>query len=229
MYKLIFFVLLSTSSLSAAIFYEIDTTRPLCCSFSNKHHNRILVDQGRIKKIIFPEDKLCVRMEELSGQAFVQTKYLTHEPTIVSVVTQEGFVQDIEITFSDCPTQTIVLKNHSAECSSLQQVTESTQDHSSIGCLVDNILKGEVPCGYLSTPFRASSFKPKRGIAAKLVGRLQSREDTLFIYEIRNKTRWSRKICEGEIACPGTLWAYLENHCLNPKEKTLAIVAAQNE
>jgi hypothetical protein len=224
MRKIALAFLCSTMPLSAAIFYEIDTTRPLCCSLSNKHHNRILVEQGRVKKIIFPEEKLFVRMEEVSGQVFVQLKYPTADPTLISVVTQEGFVQDIEILFSDCPSQVIVLKNRIEQ--GLQELCEAIRDETpSINASLNCLLKGEMPKGYDSIPFQRCTLRPKFGISASLVGKLKGCTDVLCLYEVSNTTFCCRKILEKEIACRGSLWAFLEKNCLCPKEKILAIVA----
>jgi hypothetical protein len=220
---------LCVTPLSGAILYEIDTKKPLCCSFSNKHHNRILIEEGRVKKIMFPEEKLFIRMEDVSGQVFVQAKYQLQEPTVVSVITQEGLVQDIEITFSDCPSQVVVLKDGvSAKGQPLCEPVASSCC-SSIDCSIACLLKGKMPSGYVSMPFRRSVFSPKLGITAKLVGKLQGNAETLCIYEIVNSNFWSRKIFEKEIACRGALWVFLEKKCLASKEKIMGIVAVQNE
>lgn len=229
MLQIVLAFLFLTVPLTATIFHEIDTTRPLCCNLSNKHHNRILVEQGRVKKIIFQEEKLFVRMEDVSGQVFVQLKYPSQEPTVVSVITQDGLVQDIEMMFSDCPSQVIVLKNCMEN--DFQTFCEASHVHDcpSSNDAVNCLLKGEIPEGYSSIPFRRCVFKPKFGISAKLVGKLKGFMDTLCIYEISNITFCRRRIREKEIACPGSLWVFLEKNCLCSKEKILSVVAVPNE
>ena len=229
MLKIVLAFSLCAAPLSGAILYEIDTKKPLCCSFSNKHHNRILIEEGRVKKIMFPEEKLFVRMEDVSGQVFIQAKYQTQEPTVVSVITQEGLVQDIEITFSDCPSQVVVLKEGEIAKDHSFYEPEATPVCSSIDCPIARLLKGKMPSGYISTRFKRSVFSPKLGIKAKLVGKLRGSAETLCVYEIVNSTFWSRKIHEKEIACRGVLWVFLEKKCLCSKEKILAVVAVQNE
>jgi len=231
MRKLILSLLLFTTPLTAAIFHEIDTTKPLCCGFSSQHHNRILVDQGRVKKIIFPEEKLFVRMEEVSGQVFVQAKSLLIESTLISVVTQDGQIQDLEITFSDRSSQVIVLKDPCLEPEIIYQLAEvpSCDPYNSLNCQIETLLKGEVPCGYQSVPFKRCLWKPKFGISVKLVARLQGYSDELLLYEVSNTTWWKKKISEKEIARCGVNWAYLEKSCLKSKETVLGIISVRNE
>lgn len=97
MRSIILTLILSAASLSAAIYHPIDTTQTLRCCFSISQHNRVLIDKGRIKKIIFPEEKLHVRMEETSGQVFIQAKTSLQERVVVSIISQTGIVQDVEI------------------------------------------------------------------------------------------------------------------------------------
>lgn len=231
MHKIACAFLLMTLPLSGAIYHQIDTTSTLSCSFSSKHHNRILIDQGRVKKIIFPEEKLHVRMEEVSGQVFVQPKYFSSEPIVVSIITQEGDVQDIEITFSDCPSQVIVLQDSCGMNDPILGVYEepSICICSSLDECVNHILQGKIPAGYQSTTFRGYAFKPKFGISAKLVGKLAGCVDTLFIYELTNTTFVRRKMLEKEITCPGAIWGFVQKNCLGAREKILAIVAVHNE
>lgn len=205
----------------------MDTTRTICCNFSNKHHNRILIDQSRIKKIMFPEEKLFARMEDISGQVFIQAKSLAQEPTFISVISSEGVVQDIEITFSDCPSQVIMLKEKKEPAPPCKK--EPLISHYPIDCTVAAILKGKMPLGYVSMPFRRAVFKPKLGLSAKLVGRLRGTFESLCIYEINNTGICKRKIFEKELSTEGVFWVFLEKNCLEPKETTIAVVAVRNE
>lgn len=229
MYQIALLLLFCTAQLSAAIFHEIDTTQPLCCHLSSKHHNRILVELGRIRKIIFPEEKLLVWMEEVSGQVFVQSRYPMLEPTVVSIITQDGLVQDIEMTFSDGPSEVIVLTNHVEQDFLELCDADPIYGSPSIDGSIESLLKGEIPEGYSSTPFRRYIFRPKFGISVKLVGKLRGVVETLCVYEVRNTIICKRKILEKEIACPGSSWTFLEKNRLCPKETILAIVAVPNE
>ena len=229
MRKIMAILFLSTLPLSAAIFHEIDSTKALSCTFSNKQHNRILVEEGRVKKVICQDEKLLVRVEDISGQVFIQAKYPLQDPILISVVTQDGLVQDVEIHFANCSSQVVVLRNgYPEEC--FNEVTEVIScEISPVQESIDCILRGKVPVGYQSVPFRRSVIHPKIGVSSKLVGRLQGLVDTLLVYEVANSTCFRRKVFEKEIACRGALWAFLQKNCVSPRERILAVVAVQNE
>jgi hypothetical protein len=229
MRKIILSLLLSSFPLCAAIYHPIDTTYPLRCSFSNKHHNRILVEEGRIKKVICQDDKLMIRVEELSGQVFVQAKYPYCDPTLISIVTLDGLVQDIEIAFMDCPSQVVILRNFIPEENIIEICESPACEAPSINESVNCVLRGGIPNGYTSVPFKNCISRPRLGVYSKLVGRLQGCLDTLLIYEITNRTCFKRKILEKQMMCPTAGWAYLPKHCLAPREKMIVIVAMQNE
>lgn len=231
MRKVILLLLLLIVPLQGAIFHEIDTTVILCCTFSSNQHNRILVDGGRIKKVIFPDDKLFVRMEEVSGQCFIQPKSPLVDSTLVSIVTQDGQIQDIEITFSDGPSEVIVLQ---APCFDPEIIYELSDISccfcdNSLNSQIDTLLKGEVPCGYRSIPFKKCIMEPKFGISVKLIAQLEGQSDDLLLYEVTNRSWWKKRITEQVIACSGVNWAYLEKKCLNSKETILGVVSIKNE
>lgn len=231
MYKIILSLLLLSSSLKAAIFHEIDTTTTLCCAFSAKHHNRILVEEGRIKKIIFPEDKLFVRMEELSGQCFIQPKSPVFGETLISIVTQDGHIQDIELIFLDMPSEVVVLKMPTFEPEILYELKDTPGYcfDDSLNAHIETLLNGEIPNGYRSLPFKRCLLKPKLGISAKLVARLEGPCDELLLYEVSNRAWWKKRISEREIVCQRVNWVYLEKNCLKSKETILGIVSVKHE
>lgn len=217
--------LLIASQLSAAIFHSIDTTQPLSCRFSLQQHNRILIENGRIKKIIFPEEKLHVRMEETSGQVFIQAKTLLQEKIVVSIVSQSGVVQDVEIEFVEQPSQVIVL----LEIADTQQQMCCTPGFSQEDphSIVEAILQEKIPLGFLSAPITNSCKTIRHGIKAKLIGHLQGAYEDLYIYQIQNTRMWKKRLLEHNLACSGAVWVYLQKNCLEPKEIILAIVAVQ--
>lgn len=231
MRKVTLLLLLLTVPLQAAIFHEIDTTVTLCCTFSSKQHNRILVDGGRIKKVIFPEDKLFVRMEEVSGQCFVQPKCPTIDSTLISIVTQDGRIQDVEITFSDGPSEVVVLRAPYCEPEIIYEFSDMPcfLCDDSLNSQMETLLRGEVPCGYRSVPFKKCVMKPKFGITVKLIARLKGQSDDLLLYEVANTSWWKKRITEQEIVCSEINWVYLEKSCLKSKETILGVVSVKNE
>jgi|GEM_PF-4237043 len=227
MLKTILFSMLLVAPLSAAIHHNVDTTKPLCCGFSFRHHNRVLVDGGRVKKVIFAEDKVSVRMEEVSGQVFVQAKQPMPETTLISVITQNGQVQDIEISLSDRAPQVIVLRENTPQKSCTQPISQVScpQSYASIKTTIACILTEKVPAGYRSIPFQGCEKKLKSGVTLKLVAKLQGAQDDLFIYQVLNHSCIQKKVTEKQICDSSCRWTYLSTNTIKSKKSALAIKA----
>lgn len=228
MQQIILAFILFATPLSATIFHPIDTTKPLSCRFSTQQHNRILIENGRIKKIIFPEDKLYVRVEETSGQVFIQAKNPFQEKIVVSIISQSGVVQDVEIEFANLTSQVIVLRDITLDQQSLQQVHCSPCCYNEdLSLIVGGILQGKIPSGFCSVPITNFCRTIKLGVKAKLVGRLHGCYEDLYIYQVHNARIWQTRLLEKDLSSGGALWVYLQRNCLRPKETVLAIVAAR--
>jgi hypothetical protein len=229
--KIITMLFLSIAPLSAAIFHPIDTTVPISCPFSLRQHNRILIENSRIKKVIFPEDKLYVRMEETSGQVFIQPKNILQEKIVISIISQTGIVQDIEIEFKDQPSQVVILQETLIDQTipmdyPIQEVCCTPYPPTNeLSTIVETILQGQIPPCFSSLPITNSCTTIRSGITAKLVGRLQGCFEDLYIYQIHNTRIWKKRLQERDLACGTTTWVYLQKNCLQPKETVLAIMA----
>lgn len=109
MFKILALALFLHSQLAATLFSEIDTTKPLFCFFSLNHQNRIAVTDGRIIKVICPETELSIKMEEESGQVFIYPLNDSLSRVTLSVVTGDGLVQDLHITFIEKGPEVVIL------------------------------------------------------------------------------------------------------------------------
>lgn len=227
MRPIMFAFLLSASQLSAAIFYPIDTTQPLSCYLSQQQHNRILIENSRIKKIVFPEDKLHVRMEEASGQVFIQAKTLFQEKIVVSIVSQSGVVQDIEIEFAQQPSEVIILQEMKEEQPLHEECYIPCSYKNDPHLVIEDLLQGKIPSGFLSAPIINSCKTIRPGIKAKLIGRLQGGYEDVYIYQIKNTRSWKKSVLEHDLACREARWVYLQKNCLEPKETVLVIMAVE--
>ena len=226
MRHILFALLVLATPLPASISCHLNTAQTLTCRFSMHQHNRILIEGGRIKKVIFPEEKLHVRMEETSGQVFIQAKTLIHEKIIVSVISQTGIVQDIEIEFTDRTSQVVILQEPIVE-QLPRDVFCPPYPTENLSFLVDTILHNKVPTGFASVPITHSVKPIGSGMKAKLVGRLRGCGQDLYIYQIHNARIWKKRLLERDLTCRDALWVYLQQTCLEAKETVLAIVAVQ--
>ncbi|WP_068470642.1 TraK domain-containing protein [Candidatus Protochlamydia phocaeensis] len=213
----------------AVTFHDLDTTRPLRCIFSLKHHNRIMVDNGRVRKIIFPEENLSIRLEEHSGQAFIYTIGQLIKPVTLAVITESGLVQDIEIEFADKATEVVILKepiieSESGELNEKECNNDSLKEYDAPQSLVDTIFLGRIPEGYASCSLCRTFWQIKSGIQATPIVKLEGKKDCIYIYEISNTAKRRLNISEEDLEIEGCQWICLETNQIRPKEKILGIV-----
>lgn len=205
---------------TGAIFHDIDTTTPLPCTLSSTHQNRILVSEGRIAKVIFPEGSLSIQMEEESGQAFVCAVASLPGSTTLTVVTDRGLVQDIEAQFEDGPSQVVILREEHKTPLSEHRPGPWAKTNT----LLDQLLKGKVPKGYCRFSLR-SRMSIDHGLFMDTLASFEGAKDTLYLYKIKNTKRHTVQLQERCLSAPGSLWVYLEKHTLDPGEETWAVQA----
>lgn len=222
---------------SATVYLPIDTTILQKATLSFLHQNRILVDGGRVLKVIYPDDgTVVVSIEEESGQAFIHTTVPNPQPITMSVVTDLAVIQDIEVDFSNGSSEVIVLSVPiEDETCCLQECwmptdrcwVESTYPDA-IQEKVNSLLNGKVPFGYISCSKKGPIRKIKRHVRAENISRITSTSEDLYIWRIENRSRiQSVNIWECELDFKGSSWIYLEKNSLNPREVITAIVAVE--
>lgn len=215
-------------SIEAALSYDLDTTKLLRCSFSIDHHNRIMIQNGRVRKIIYPEENLSISLEEHSGQAFIYAVGRIEKPLALAVITDSGLVQDIELSFQSKESEVLILNEPQEE-----EETKDVLPSSIVPCmteeeqrqlLVNDILSGRLPEGYVSCTQPRWNRSIKCGLQGTNIVKLENATSTIYIYEIVNRSKRKRKISEVDLACEGSTWICLESHTLKPREKILGIV-----
>lgn len=220
-------------SLSSAIFHEIDTTQPLRCTFSGKFQNRIMIEEGKVQKVISAdEEKLSIFLEEVSGQAFIYARDTEPKETTLSIITNNGVVQDIQIAFEDRSSEVVILidsdfRDDAAEVESKinQKATENTTM-----AIVSELLLGNIPAGYTPCQIQCQKWTPKRGISIEIMSKLDGCDEILYLYQITNTTSKKRELLECELECEGCRWVFLEANRFLPKQKILGIISvARND
>ncbi|MFQ5729707.1 MAG: type-F conjugative transfer system secretin TraK [Waddliaceae bacterium] len=219
--------LLAVSFSHAAVFHTLDTHRLIRCQFSSVSQNRIAVEEGRIMKVIFPESGLSVTLEEESGQVFVYVLTPMPRKTTLSVVTDSAVVQDIELDFSDMPSEVLVLR-YPESCPKEKSFCRSDTCSDDVDGKVEtlqNLLQGSIPCGYISCPVsRDVKRKIRKGLEATLVGKYAGEKKSLYLWQVRNSSIRAIKLSEEELNFQGGDWLYLDRSCIRPKAKTFFVV-----
>lgn len=212
-------------SLSAATFYTIDTTCPLHCYLSSKYQNRIMIENGRIKKIIASDcERLSIQMEEVTGQAFIFAREINPKDTSISIVSDAGVVQDVQINFIERMPEVVILQDPEIDRLDEPQ-NEPVIKSSSALTQVEEILAGNIPTGYIPCSINYTTWKLKKGIELELKTKLEGPFDVIYIYQTINKSKQPQTLLECELECKGSQWVYLETNTLKPKQTILSIVA----
>lgn len=213
---------LSPYCVSAAIFHDIDTTTPLKCTLSSSHQNRVIASGGRIAKAIFPDNRISVQIEDESGQIFIYALGPIANETTVSVVTENGYVQDLEIRFEDKSSEVVILNEPNEKCKD-----ESPNQMQAVPILIDEILQGNIPKGYCCFRENGENRKIRKGIVVETLARFEGESDIIYLYKVINRMRSSVCIHEQQLSLPCGLWVFLERNSICPKEETIAIVAVK--
>jgi hypothetical protein len=203
------------------VFYDMDTTLPAKCSFSNTSQNRVLVENGRIEKVIFTDDSITVRMEEESGQAFVCAFKPIKINTVISVVTDKGEVQDIEIDFSNKPSEIVVLRDNTD--------TKKSLDDRNIVRIIDTLLAGQTPEGYCCNELNGVWRCVGNGFKASTIAQFESSLDSILMVRIINSAKCEKALTESQLCSEETQWVYLIKKILDSRETTLALVSERKK
>lgn len=218
---------------NAAQELRIDTTVLLRSTLSSRHHNRISFENKRIRKVFYPEGAILIRIEEDSGQIFVQALIDQPPVTTISLVTNDGIIQDLELSFSDKSSEILILKESKGECCQ-EGVTICSycvfQDKQMrIQDVVDQVLAGYAPEEYLSMDDNGDSFCIKKGIILRRSSVLIGPLDTVYIMTVENRSYRCQRLQECELNVLGGEWVYLDKPILNSGEKALVMIGVSND
>jgi len=222
----VFLTCMAFSSAEAAICVEMNSKQLLSCTLSSRHHNRIAVEGQRIKKIIYPEGEILIRIEEQSGQIFVQAMVDHPGETTVSIVTSEGLVQDLELSFQDKASEILLLQEKH-----LDDVTEAFGDcddeTSAMQRAIEVLLSGKVPEEYVPIAERQFCCCLKRQVTLRSIMRLIGPIYTIYVFLLENSGHKCERIHESEINCVDGEWIFLEKNELKRGEKMMALIGVK--
>ena len=209
--------------LSAAMFHTIDTTFPLLCTFSSKYQNRVMVEKGKVQKVIAADEgHLSIFMDELSGQAFIYARDQDPKDTTLSIVTETGLVQDLQVTFIERLPEVIILSNPTFEQKEdgQEEMQEKVAEHHVLA-KVDDILMGNIPGGYIPCQVKHTRWQPKKGITLEALAQLEGSDEILTVYQVTNTSCEQKSLSEYELQCQDCRWVFLETNTLLSKQKIL--------
>ena len=210
--------------LGAVIEHKLDTKAPLKCTFSSSHHNRIMVDNGRIIKVVATDLRISTQMESESGQVFISTLDEIPEAITLAVVTENKLIQDLEITFEDKSAEVVILRESDPEEEEPKEI-EVKEELDTVTSKIAKIFNAETPIGYTSSPVKCEKSTPKAGLEMEALALFCSSTDVIRVFKLTNISRREMDILEKEVQSNGDGWVFLEKNKLKPKENIICIIS----
>lgn len=205
---------------------EINGIRPLKCTFSKKHYNRIAVDEGFVEKVMLPEGYFSLHAEEESGQVFLLPQSDFSDHITLSVITGGGFVQDIEVSIEDKSAEVVVLKEPKNEKGRGSVLQHDKNQGDKVVLLLKTLLKGNIPEGYMSREVKEPlKITLKDSLEGRVNYIIEGPYLRIQVLEISNYKKTPKYIQEKDLSSPEVKWVYLEKEEVNPKEHIYAIIA----
>lgn len=224
------FLLLCATSVSATIFIPIDSTVVRKVELSTHFQSRISVKNGRITQVVHPGCDIDINLDDEIGQVFVYPLADYPQSTSLTVITDEGDVQDFQLSFVEKPAEIIILE--STEVCENENVFEGEYIGSGhpdyLVMVVQGILSGSVPEGFVACNTDPVCRTIKKGISLHLISKLVSPDETVYIWRVENNSLKTQKIYERELNFQGGKWVYLNINTLNKKRHAIAIVGVKN-
>jgi hypothetical protein len=213
-------LLFLSASLSAAQYICLDPCSVIPIDVSIGHHNRISIPHDRIKKVFFNSSRIAVKVEEETGQLFVQAVRPDCICATLSLISASGATQDLELHFQEGPAEIIFLQPMQPD-----EIVQSVDvEGASLERVVACILQGEVPEGYQSIEDWDQNPPVCKGLRYQRISRLLSDEQIVFIYTLQNITSCVKTVKECQVNILDGDWVFLDRYTLHPCEKAFLII-----
>jgi len=225
MIRVLFLIsILLSQSIFATVVTEFDTMELVKCTFSRDHHNRVVVEGGRITTVVVPEGDVAARVEAISGQLFVHALHPNPSVTTISIVTESGEIQDIELSFEEKSSETLVLEPKKEVNLCCQNESSSQRQELRISKVVNEILCGRAPCGYFVAPKHNENRSIRRCLTAERICKYASDCEALYVWKVKNRSRSVKRVCREDFSFMCPTWVYIQNDQIKPSKQTIVIV-----
>lgn len=213
--------------LQGTVFLDLNPTELISCTLSSEHHNRMVISGKRIKKVIYPDKALLVKIEDETGQVYLESMVEDLQNVTVSLITTDGIAQDLELHFAERSSEIVILQvpeeKEMPNDENAKQIQTSNEYF--ITCLVNEIVAGRVPDGYGVVDQQGKPWCVGYGVSAQKIYELLGNGQTIHVMCVQNKSNRKKCLHESLFQCPGVEWIYLDRHQLKPGEKTFAIIS----
>lgn len=220
-------ILLATSKIYGLVTSDIDDTQKLKVTLSAKDTNRITIDNGRIAQVFGVEELMAIQFDEENGQCFVKAKTTPGHPVTLTLITEEGETQDVEVTFADVPSEVVRLHSLKKGLKPLSEVVGDDEEngHAEAIELMKQLVRQQIPRGF--TVLELTDTKERvfnNGGTLQILKRLTGRGWEILLGSVKNPTESMIRIKESAFASEQDVAVYLSQGELHPGQAATCVM-----
>jgi hypothetical protein len=206
---------------------DIDDTQKLSVRLSIKDTNRITIDNSRIAQVFGIEELMAIQFDEENGQCFVKAKSNPGYPVTLTLITEEGETQDLEITFADVPSEVVRLHSIKKDLRPLSDVVDDSGElnHHHAVELIKQLVRNQIPKGFtvmeLSDP---SDRILGNGCTVRYIKRLTGVGWDVYVGSVKNPSRSLVGLKESVVAEEPDVAVYLSQLELHEGQSATCVI-----
>jgi type-F conjugative transfer system secretin TraK len=220
-------ILLGTSNVYGLVTSDIDDTQKLKVTLSAKDTNRITIDNSRIAQVFGVEELMAIQFDEENGQCFVKAKTNPGHPVTLTLITEEGETQDLEVTFADVPSELVRLHSLKKDLKPLSEVVGDDDGslHAEAIELMKQLVKQKIPTGFSVSDLSDTKERVlKNGCTLQTLKRLTGRGWEIWLGNVKNPTDAVIRIKESVLASEQDIAVYLSQGELPPGQAATCVM-----
>jgi type-F conjugative transfer system secretin TraK len=220
-------ILLGTSNVYGLVVSDIDDTQKLKVTLSIKDTNRITIDNSRIAQVFGVEELMAIQFDEENGQCFVKAKTNPGHPVTLTLITEEGETQDLEVTFADVPSELVRLHSLKKDLKPLSEVVgdDDGSVHAEAIELMKQLVRQQIPKGFSVSELSDTKERVlKNGCTLQTLKRLTGRGWEILLGRVKNPTESIIRIKESGLASEQDIAVYLSQGELHPGQAATCVM-----
>lgn len=198
---------------------DIDDTQKLKVTLSAKDTNRITIDNSRIAQVFGVEELMAIQFDEENGQCFVKAKTNPGHPVTLTLITEEGETQDVEVTFSDVPSEVVRLHSLKKDLKPLSDVVGDDEENVYAEAieLMKQLVRQQIPKGFTVMELSDPTDQVLRtGGTVRTLKRLTGRGWEIWLGSVKNPTDALIRVKESALSSERDVAVYLSQGELHP-------------
>lgn len=206
---------------------DIDDTQKLKVTLSAKDTNRITIDNSRIAQVFGVEELMAIQFDEENGQCFIKAKTNPGHPVTLTLITEEGETQDVEVTFDDVPSEVVRLHSLKKELKPLSDVLGNDEETAQADAieLMKHLVRQQIPTGFTVMDLSDPKDRVLRtGCTLQILKRLTGRGWEILMGSVKNPTDAVIRIKESALASEQDIAVYLSQGELHSGQASTCVM-----